>query len=136
MKILTTVSTVVFLMILTTGLATAKKVPVPTFPFTATGVTYYVYSTGPPVGEFLTDITVYEASNGLFYGTITWGPSQIVFSAAQDSSGVYNFNGLESGTYTVTGTFTITYVKHHGFELAIQWGFPGYGLSVVGTLSQ
>ena len=136
MKILTTVSTVVFLMILTTGLATAKKVPVPTFPFTATGVIPYVIDTGFVLGPYSTDITVNEASNGLFFGTINWGGNPIVFSAAKDSSGVYNLNGLLGGTFTVTGTFTITYVKHKGFQVPIQWGFPGYGESVAGTLSQ
>ena len=50
MKILITVSAVVFLMILTTGLATAKKVPVPTFPFTATGDTFRVMLTGNVLG--------------------------------------------------------------------------------------
>ncbi len=135
MKILNTVSAVVFLMILTTGLATAKKVPVPTFPFVATGDTFVVGDTGAVV-EKQTVITVYEAGNGLFYGTIDWGGNPIVFSAAKDSSGVYNLNGIESGAYTVTGAFTITYVKKKGFEVAIQWGFPGYGASVAGTLLQ
>ena len=134
MKILTTISAVVFLMILTAGLATAKKVPVPTFPFTATGVTSFVYDTGAVGGPLSTDITVNEA-DGLFYGTINWNGVPIPFSAAKDSSGVYNLNGIEISTYTVTGTFTITYVKKTGFELAIQWGFPGYGISVAGTLS-
>ncbi len=138
MKILTTISAVVFFMILTTGLATAKT-PVPTFPFTATGVTSALLYTGAELGPYSTDITVNEASNGLFFGTINWGGNPIVFSAAKDSSGVYNLNGLLSGTYTVTGTFTITYVKHKGFkgfQVPIQWGFPGYGESVAGTLSQ
>ena len=138
MKILITVSAVVFLMILTTGLATAKKVPVPTFPFTATGDTFLVEDTGA-MDEQLSVITVYEAGNGLFYGTIDWGGIPIVFSAAKDSSGVYNLNGIESpgtGNFTVTGKFTITYVKKKGFEAAIQWGFPGYGYSVAGTLLQ
>ncbi len=136
MKILTTVSAVVFFMILTTGLATAKKPPVPTFPFTATGVTPFVTDDGS-VGEVLSVITVNKAGNGLFYGTINYGISQIAFSAVLDSAGFYNLNGIQSpGNFTVTGAFTITYVKHHGFELAIQWGFPGYGASVAGTLLQ
>ncbi len=135
MKILTTISAVVFLMILTTGLATAKKVPVPTFPFTATGVTSYVIPTGSVFGPYSTDMTIKEI-DGLFYGTITWDGIPIVFSAAKDSSGVYNLYGFYSSTVPITGTFTITYVKKTGFELAIQWGFPSYGYSVAGTLSQ
>src|SRR5208283_1706948 len=136
MKILTTVSAVVFLMILTTGLATAKKPPVPTFPFTATGVTPYVTDDGS-VGEVLPVITVDKASNGLFYGTISFDISKIAFSAALDSFGVYNLNGIQTpGNFTVTGKFTITYVKHHGFELALQWEHPGFGDYVAGTLSQ
>ena len=133
MKILITVSAVVFLVILTTGFATAKKPPVPTFPFFATGVTSYVSDSGT-VGSEPTDITVYDAGNGLFWGTINWSIEEIVFSAVLDSAGVYNLNGIETGLYAVTGKFTITYVKKQGFELAIQWGFPGNGYSVAGTL--
>ncbi len=136
MKISITVSAFFFLMILTTGLATAKKVPVPTFPFTATGVTPYVNDNGS-VGEVLSVITVNKASNGLFYGTINYNISTIAFSAGLDSAGFYNLNGIQSpGNFTVTGAFTITYVKHHGFELAIQWEYPGLGDYVAGTLSQ
>ena len=137
MKILTTVSAVVFLMILTTGLATAKKVPVPTFPFTATGDIFSVSDGGVAGVPFSTDITVYEAGNGLFWGTITFGTTTIEFSAVKDSSGVYTLNGqLNPGTLTVIGKFTITYVKHEGFEAAIQWDYPGIGSSFAGTLSQ
>jgi hypothetical protein len=135
MKILTTISAVVFLMILTTGLAAAKKPPVPTFPFTATGFTFYVTDTGTET-EDTTDITVYEAGNGLFNGTIYWNSYPIPFAAALDSAGVYNLNGEYLSSYPVTGKFTITYVKHKGFEMAIQWGFPGYSVYVAGTLSQ
>ncbi len=138
MKILTTVSAVVFLMILTTGLATAKKPPVPTFPFVATGATSFVTDNGG-VGEELSVITVNKASNGLFYGTIDFGGAQIVFSAAQDSAGFYNLNGIQTGPFTVIGKFTITYVKSKGFkgfEVAIQWEYPGFADYVAGTLSQ
>ncbi|MGO9312448.1 MAG: hypothetical protein ACLQDI_06910, partial [Syntrophobacteraceae bacterium] len=63
----------------------------------------------------------------------------IVFSAAKDSSGVYNLYGIYAGTLPLTGTFTITYVKSKGFkgfQVPIQWGFPSLGYSADGTLSQ
>ena len=68
MKILTTVSAVVLFMIFTTGLATAKKVPVPTFPFIATGDVVSVTDAGVEDAPSSTIIYIYEASNGLFYG--------------------------------------------------------------------
>ena len=136
MKILITVSAVVFLMILTTGLATAKKVPVPTFPFTATGDTFRVNASGN-VFKYPTEVTVYEI-DGLFYGTINFGAATIAFSAVLDSAGVYTLHGIEivGGALSVTGKFTITYVKHKGFETAIQFGTIGSGESFAGTLSQ
>ena len=71
MKILITVSAVVFLMIFTTGLATAKKPPVPTFPFfILTGEVVSVTDTGVEDAPSFTSIYIYEASNGLFWGAI------------------------------------------------------------------
>ena len=129
MKKLLTVSAVVFLMIFTAGLATAKT-PVSIFPFTGTGDLYSVTDVGVTATTTAT-ITVHEASNGLFNGTIVYGtsPSQttINFSAVLDSQGVYTFNGqifavgaAPSGSVslvaseTVTGGFTISKRKEPG----------------------
>jgi hypothetical protein len=138
MKILTTVSAVVFLMILTTGLATAKKVPVPTFPFTATGDFSIVRDTGVVEEGVMSAITVNDAGNGLFWGIILLDSSLVIdFSAVRDSSGVYTLNGIDSGgKVTVAGAFTITYVKHKGFVATIQLRTLGTGDSVAGIFSQ
>ena len=97
MKKLLTVSAIVFLMIFTAGLATAKKVA-SIFPFTGTGELSSVSDTGVVGAATSATITVNEASNGLFNGTIVYGtsPSQttINFSAVLDSEGRYTLNGL------------------------------------------
>jgi hypothetical protein len=123
MKKFLTVSVVVFLMIFTAGLATAKA-PVPIFPFTATGDLFSVTSAGTTGGPLSATITVNEAG-GLFYGTIVIASSGITidFSAVLDSEGVYTLNGqtvvvdaARAGlvgitvSETVTGAFTIS--KH------------------------
>ncbi len=91
MKKLLTVSAVVFLMIFTAGLAAAKA-PVSIFPFTGTGDIISVTDTGVTGGPLSATITVNEV-DGLFYGTIVYGSTQINFSAVRDSSGVYTFKG-------------------------------------------
>ena len=92
MKKLLTVSAVVFLMIFTAGLATAKA-PVPIFPFTATGDISSVTDIGATATSTAT-ITVNEV-DGLFHGTIAIASSGITidFSAVLDSEGVYTFKG-------------------------------------------
>jgi hypothetical protein len=155
MKKLLTVSAVVFLMIFTAGLATAKT-PVSIFPFTGTGDLYSVTDVGVTATTTAT-ITVHEASNGLFNGTIVYGtsPSQttINFSAVLDSQGVYTFNGQTvvlvspapsvsvgiPGPVTVTGAFIITKekepgVKHKDLAAAIQFRTLGNGESFAGFL--
>ena len=136
MKILTTVSAIVFLMILTTGLATAKKAPVPAFPFFATGDVVSVTDAGVEDAPVSTTIYIYEAGSGLFWGAFFPGSLGFSFSAVQDSSGVYTLNGVQTvgGALSVTGKFTITYVKKKGFETAIQFATLGNGISYTGTL--
>lgn len=131
MKKLLTVSAVVFLMIFTAGLATAKK-PVSIFPFTGTGDLFSINDTGTTGTPVSATITVFE-TDGLFYGTITYGSTTFAFSAVLDSKGVYNFRGQTAAvdaapkasvspdpsvgifaTETVTGGFTISEQKVPG----------------------
>lgn len=141
MKKLLTVSAVVFLMIFTAGLATAKA-PVPIFPFTATGDISSVTDIGATATSTAT-ITVNEV-DGLFHGTIAIASSGITidFSAVLDSEGVYTFKGqtvvvdaVHAGlvgitvSEAVTGAFTISkhknpaLPKHSKEVLAAAIGF-------------
>ncbi len=126
MKILTTVSAVVFLMILTASLATAKK-PVLTFPFTGTGDLFSITDGGNTGGPLSATITVNE-TGGLFWGTIAYGPNTINFSAVHDVNGTYSLNGIVEGTAVpVQGGFVISLQKVPGlkakaFAASIEFG--------------
>ena len=147
MKILTTVSAVVFLMILTASLATAKK-PVLTFPFTGTGDVFFVDAFGAEGGPFPANITVNRTSNGLFYGTIVYDspPATIDFAAVRDSSGGYTLNGVIVPVATppliIQGTLVISLQKPPGlktkvYAAAIQfWVLNGDTFSFAGILYQ
>jgi len=92
MKKLLTVSAVVLLMIFTAGLSTATAASAVFFG--GTGNLISLTDLGSPPTTTAT-ITVNEASNGLFYGTIviTSPATTIDFSAVRDSTGAYIFNG-------------------------------------------
>jgi hypothetical protein len=128
MKKLLIISAVVFLVIFTAGLATAKTVG-PTFPFTGTGDLFSVSDTGVVGATTSATITVNEASNGLFWGTIVIASPSVTinFSAVLDSQGVYTFNGSgDDGDVTALGSFIITKekepgIKHKDFAAAIQF---------------
>ena len=117
MKKLPTISAVVFLMVFTAGLASAKT-PALSFPFMATGDLVSVTDGGTTGGPVSATITVHEVS-GLFWGTIVLETSPTIttidFSAVKDLSGVYSFNGVVVGTtpanIPVQGAFVISIHK-------------------------
>lgn len=144
MKKLITISAIVFLMIFTAGLATARTVG-PTFPFTGVGDLFSLSDTGVVETTTSATIIVNEASNGLFWGTIVYGASgsqtTVDFSAVLDSQGVYSFSGRTTDTFpfTVTGSFIITKesepgIKHKDLAALIEFRTLGTGMSFAGTL--
>jgi hypothetical protein len=121
------------------------------------GDLFSVSDTGVVGATTSATITVNEASNGLFWGTIVYGATgsqtTVDFSAVLDSQGVYTFNGQTvvlvspapsvsvgiPGPVTVTGAFIITKekepgVKHKDLAAAIQFRTLGNGESFAGFL--
>jgi hypothetical protein len=146
MKKLLTISAVVFLMVFTAGLASAKT-PVVSFPFTGTGDLFTMTDTGTAGGPISTTITVHEVS-GLFWGTIVLATSPtattIQFSAVRDVSGAFSFNGVVEGStppQAIQGGFVISQQKVPGlktkvFAASIEYGALGLGESWAGVLFQ
>ncbi len=126
MRKLLTIGAVVFLMVFTAGLATAKK-PVLTFPFTGTGDLFSITDGGNTGGPLSATITVNE-TGGLFWGTIAYGSTRINFSAVHDANGTYSLNGIVEGTpVPVQGAFVISLQKVPGlkakaFAATIEFG--------------
>jgi hypothetical protein len=119
MKKLLTISAVVFLMVFTAGLATAKT-PALTFPYTAVGDLFSISDTGT-VGTVVSATLTVDTAEGLYYGTIVTSSFTISYSAVL-AAGVYTFTGLiTTGTGAgdaVHGAFVITYEKIPGIKKA------------------
>jgi len=128
MKKLLTISAVVFLMIFTAGLATAKA-PVSIYPFVGTGDLFSLSDTGVPGAVTSAQITIYEV-DGLFWGTIVYGSTTIEFSAVQDVNGAFSLNGVVVGTtplVPVRGGYVISKqkepgVRHKAPAVSIEFG--------------
>ena len=141
MKKLLTIGAIVFLMIFTAGLATAKTTA-PLFPFTGTGDLFSISDTGTPGAVVSATITITEV-DGLFWGTIVYGSTTINFSAVHDVTGAYSLNGVvASDNSPVQGGFVISLQKEPGIKhkvnaASIEFGILGgtdIGWSFAGVL--
>jgi len=143
MKKLLTISAVVFLMIFTAGLSTAKKTTAPLFPFTGVGDLFSISDTGTPGAVTSATINITEV-DGLFYGTIVYGSTTINFSAVHDVTGAYSLNGVTGDGSAVQGGFVISLQKEPGIShkvnaASIEFGILGgadIGWSFAGVLFQ
>jgi len=156
MKKLVTVSAIVFLMIFTAGLTTAKATtPPPFFPFSGSGDFESSTTTGSLTFPITGTITVKEVSGSLgflWFGTITWGLTTANFSAvsnaaysgtlAPKSTLAFNFTGLTTAStpVPVQGAFTFGVAedpsdKDKNVEAAfVRLSVPSTGDSFSGTL--
>ncbi len=152
MKKLVTVSAIVFFMIFTAGLATAKT-PTPFFPFAGAGDFESSTTAGVLTSPITGSITVNEVNGSLgflWFGTLTWGSTTANFSAVSDapyvsgtpkSTVVFTFTGLTTtNSNPVHGAFTFGKAKDPSdndrpVEAAFVTLFiPSTGDSFAGTL--
>lgn len=142
MKKLLTGTAIVFLMILTAGMASAHN----NFPFNGTGTLYFIDNTGSATVQTDAAITVDRVSPGtlphgvaktLYYGTLTYtdpvaGPTTVDFTAVPGAGGVYLLNGVTEATTPVEVT---AQVKFAGRAIVINGAeLGGTALSFEGRL--